>query len=466
MTDWADSWSQGRDFDADMRNSGSGAASASLAAAKNRSLDWPALDLSLCSQTTAPPREWTVEGWLPANKATLLAGDGGVGKSLLAQMQATCVAAGLPFLGVQTRQSPAAYLSWEDDQEELWRRQEAICAVLGIRMASLSSLLHLVSYTEEKAPFLVTADAEKGVTPTALGEQIEELVGRHDIGLLILDNASQIAGIDHNAVEQVAPFAHWLNSLAKSMLGSVVLLHHTNKAGDDWLGSVAYSNQFRSRLLLARPSGEVVDPDERVLTNPKANYSRAGASVVFRWFQGAFVRDDDLPPDMVRDLAETAAAAHDNELFLACLDERNRHKRPVSEQPASRTYAPKAFAEMAESKRIGRPRLEAAMDRLFRTGAVERGFIYRDVAEGKDRFGIRRASADLSADLPLTGSADVPLTTRRPPLSLTPSTTYYSGGAPKGAPSPQMELEGRQGSDRGGMILAPGESEDDAGVDL
>jgi RecA-family ATPase len=364
--------------------------------------DWPALDLRACAGSRAPAREWFIDGWIPANKATLLAGDGGVGKSLLAQIKATCIAFGRPFMGMATRQANAAYASWEDDAEELWRRQEAICETMGIPMAALAGRLHLVSYTEEENPFLVTAD-DKGVRVTPLGRKIERMTERHSIGLLILDNASQIAGIDHNAVDEVAPFAHWLGTLAKRNSGAVVLLHHTNKQGQDFLGSVAYNNQFRSRMLLARPD-DCHDLDVRILTNPKANYAQAGNGVELRWFNGAFVRDEDLPQAQRAELAEIGRGNAENAAFLRCLDQRTAERRHVSEKVGA-NYAPKLFATMPEAKGIKKERLIAAMDRLFRTGVIERGFLWRDTAEGKDIFGLRK-TGNVTGNVPENHSAD------------------------------------------------------------
>lgn len=93
----------------------------------------------------------------------------------------------------------------------------------------------------------------------------------------------------------------------------------------------------------------------------------------------------------------------------------------MSENKAFRTYAPKEFATMAESRGIGRARLELAMDRLFRIGAIERGFLWRDAAEGKDKIGLREAAADrpsTTSEIPLPPSADLP---PPPPLTYPPS---------------------------------------------
>ena len=63
----------------------------------------------------APKRLWLWDDMIPVMRATLLTGEGGSGKSLFAQQLATCVALGLPFLGIPTRQQAALYVTCEDD---------------------------------------------------------------------------------------------------------------------------------------------------------------------------------------------------------------------------------------------------------------------------------------------------------------------------------------------------------------
>ena len=98
-------------------------------------------------------------------------------------------------------------------------------------------------------------------------------------------------------------------------------------------------------------------------------------------------------PDRSLEMRKAAEAASDNATFMACLEARNKQRRAVSESKKSGgNYAPKEFAEMAESKGIGRVRLEQAMDRLFRVGAIERGFLWVYKGEGKSCFGLRPVS--------------------------------------------------------------------------
>lgn len=394
----------------------------------------PVIDTTTWIGNEPPARRWVVEGWLARGTGALLVGEDGIGKSLVAQQLATCVAAGKPFLGLQTTQVPALYVTCEDDATELWRRQRSINSAVGVpRDAAPAMLSSLVGYVD------VCLGGFGGDGAFELSPAFHGIAARAKalgVGLLILDNVAHLFAGNENARRDVASFCAALDRLAIEIDATVLILAHPNKSGAEYSGSTGWSAHVRQRWFMERPEGEVPDRDARVIRKSKANYSAAGEEVAFRWHQWAFVRDADMPRDVAAEMSSAIAAAHDNGVFLACLDERNRQERAVSENKASRTYAPKEFAAMAESKKIGRARLEAAMDRLFRIGEIERGFLWRDAGEGKDRYGLRRASADparasadLSADVPLTPSADVPLTARRPPLTHTLYTTYISGAA-------------------------------------
>jgi RecA-family ATPase len=377
----------------------------------------PIADLAAMGVTKAPERLWALDDWLPLNQATYFTGPGSAGKSLLGQQMATCSALGLPFMGVAMRQANAIYLTCEDDLSELHRRQEAICAALGVSMASLAGKLHLVTLAghigSELATFEKPETDELGNTspmirPTDRFHAIEATAIAYDVGFIVLDNVAHLFTGNENIRNEVAAFMALMNRLAQRTSGSVLLIGHPNKAGDSFSGSTAWENQVRSRIYLETPrldDGTVVDPDARVLSRQKSNYAANGGTLKFRWHKWAFVDEASLPSEFRDELQETIKATHDNEVFLTCLRERNRQERPVSESPASRTYAGLVFSQMPESKGIGRARLDAALDRLFRIGAIERGFVGR--INRKDKEGLRETRADLCADPAPTGCADL-----------------------------------------------------------
>jgi len=203
--------------------------------------------------------------------------------------------------------------------------------------------------------------------------------------LLVLDNVAHLTSEEIERAK-VAAFMNAGNRLALSIGGSVLLLGHPNKLGQEFSGSTAWENQVRSRLYMAEPKADS-DPDLKVLRRAKSNYARKGEEIEFRWHRGAFVRSADLPPDENRDLAHAAAAAEHNARFLRCLAERTRQHRHVSEKPGA-NYAPKVFEGMSEAKGSTKKDMQAAMDRLFRLGRIDRAELWR----GPDRkpvFGLR-----------------------------------------------------------------------------
>jgi RecA-family ATPase len=392
----------------------------------------PLVDPASWHGVETPGREWAWHEYIPTRQATYLTGPGSAGKSLLAQQLCTCVAMGLPFLGVETRLGNAIYLTCEDDQDELHRRQKAICQSLGIDLRALSGKLHLVSLSGAINSELLSIGEDGKPEPTKLYRTLDSVLRLTGAGFVALDNVAHLFGGNENIRHEVANFVALLNRLAMRTNASVLFIGHPNKAGQDFSGSTAWENQVRSRLYMAAPAdadGSVLDPDMRHLTRGKANYARNGEKLEFHWHQWAFTLLDDLPSNVAGEIRDIARANGENDAFLRCLDVRNGQERPVSESPASRTYAPKVFASMAEARGLKQKQLENAMERLFRIGAIERGFVYRDGGEGKDRVGVRRASADPSADHPLTAPADVPLTARRLPPAHTPIDKSIPGAA-------------------------------------
>ncbi|MEE4152566.1 MAG: AAA family ATPase [Erythrobacter sp.] len=320
-------------------------------------------------QGDAPPRRSLWGDWLPLHQATMLTGQGGVGKSLCAQMLCTAVALGKPFLGMETERRNALYVSCEDDANELWRRQDAICEAFGVARGAVSGKLFLCSLGGEAETALAVDDGKGGIETTPRWHELVRTCRAFDIGLYAFDNATDGLAADHNAIHPVAAFVNLLTGLAIERDGAAMILHHPNKAGADWLGSIAWHNKVRSRLIISKADADV-DPDARKICNPKANYGPSGGEIAFRWHNGAFVRDEDLPSDYAAELSKAIAVQHENTVFLDCLRKRIEQNRPVGPNPSA-NYAPAQFAQMTEAKGVGKAKLARAMERLFGIGAIE-----------------------------------------------------------------------------------------------
>lgn len=395
----------------------------------------------------APPaREWSVSEWIPLKQATYLTGKGSAGKSLLAQQLATCISLGLPFLGQRTKEAPAFYITAEDDADELWRRQAAICRSLNITLSALHDRLHLVSLAGEVGNELVTFDERGKLRIEPRFHHIEAAVAGHDGAFIALDNVAHFTA-DEIRRSSVAGFMSTLNRLAMSVGGSLLILGHPNKIGAEFSGSTAWENQVRSRLYLETPTDEhgvANDRDARVLTRSKSNYARNGEQIAFRWHEWAFVRDEDLPTHIRQSIADTVTAGAENAAFLECLAVCTEKQRAVSHVPGV-NYAPKVFAKMTEAKRYPESKLAGAMNRLWNMGVI---LFDQQLWKGTDRHwkhGIARAEkcGNPPAGTPCGDPELSPCNSLREPCGGDPPYTTYNG-APShevGAPSSFEESE-------------------------
>jgi RecA-family ATPase len=339
-----------------------------------------------------PEREWAMRDWLPWREASYLTGAGATGKSLLAQQMCTCFAMGRSLLGVEMREGVSVYVTWEDDETELWRRQHAICAGLGVSMAGLSGRLLLLSMRGRVGSELAMFDVERKMRVTETFDQLRGTLASVGAKFVVLDNVAHMFGGDENKRHEVAAFVNLLNRLAMEMDGAVMFLGHPNKSGGEYSGSTAWENQVRSRLFLGRvaddDAGGVVDPDARVLSRSKPNYARMGENIEMLWHRWSFVLPSDLPPDVSKLRTETITAATENEVFMQCLAACTKAKRVVSHSVGP-NYAPKIFAGMPEAKRIKQKAFAQALERLLHIGKIE---LEAELWPGKDRhmkYGIK-----------------------------------------------------------------------------
>ncbi|MGE4324255.1 MAG: AAA family ATPase [Sphingobium sp.] len=335
----------------------------------------PLLDPASWQGQETPAREWAWNDYIPHRQATYLTGPGSAGKSLLTQQLCTAIAMGIPFMGTETRQAVAIYVTCEDDADELHRRQKAICAAMGVPLSALSGKLHLVSLAGAPGNELVTFTPEGKMIVGDTYRVLLDTAKATSASFLALDNVAHLFAGNENIRNQVAGFVSLLNGLALEIDGSVLFLGHPNKAGQDFSGSTAWENQVRSRLFMEVSKddlGNVPDPDARVLLRGKANYARNGERLTFRWHNWAFVREDDLPHDTRAELAEVVKANGENAAFLACLRARAGQGDGREVGPSSGpNYAPSQFEGMSQANGLHKAALKRAMDRLYATGKIK-----------------------------------------------------------------------------------------------
>lgn len=319
-----------------------------------------------------PPREWLVESLVPSRTVTMLGGDGGTGKSLLALQLAAATAAGADWIGRPVeRPGPAMFVSAEDDKEELHRRLAAVVAAEGLDMETLTEL-HANSLAGQDATLALPDRRTGALTPTERFTALDTTIARLQPALVILDTLSDLFGGEENARPQARAFIGMLRGLAIRHDCAVILLAHPSlsglSSGAGTSGSTAWNNSVRSRLYFERltDGGYEPDTDARRLTTKKANYGPAGEEIMLRFEAGRFVVEGGAAGS---GLDRMAAGAKAERVFLDLLRLFAEQGRRVNSK-GGESYAPRAFEGHPQAGGMTRSAFRAAMERLLNRGAI------------------------------------------------------------------------------------------------
>jgi RecA-family ATPase len=316
-----------------------------------------------------PARQWLVDGLIPSSTVTLLGGDGGTGKSLLALQLAASTALARAWLGLQTASGRAMYISAEDDRDELHRRIADICRAEGATPADLDRLT-LRSLAGEDA-LLATQNGRTGaLQASALYRELDAKLREDAPALVVLDTLADLFSGNENDRAQARQFIGMLRGLAIKHECAVVMLAHPSlsglNSGSGTSGSTGWNNSVRSRLYLERvkDEGYEADPDARILRTMKANYGRTGGEISLKWREGVFAAD--AP---VTGLDRMAASAKAERVFLKLLRTFTDEGRTVN-HAGGPSYAPTVFAKHPDAEKCTRQALRGAMDKLLSDGKI------------------------------------------------------------------------------------------------
>lgn len=323
-----------------------------------------------------PPREWIIPDWLPLREVTSLYGDGGVGKTLLAQQLATCIATGRPFYEHETIPMPVLAVLCEDAKDELHRRHNAINTWIqpvgrpeGLDRLWMWPRAHeenvIVSYDKDNKPLLTDFYKRLLAEVAALPEGNK---------LVILDTLADIfAGSEISR----AHVNHFVKSvvgrLVKDYGATVLMLGHPSVAGQatgsGMSGSSAWNAAVRSRWYLER-LGSDEDPmgDRRVLVRKKSNYAKAGPGerLDMVWQEGVLARFVDTSGDAVDRLKE----ANDAALVWQAIASAWGRNQPYSDSPQASNFVGNVEVIGCDGKRLQKAALVRITQRM-----IEREFV-------------------------------------------------------------------------------------------
>ncbi len=319
---------------------------------------------------TPPAREWLVEGLIPENQVTMLGGDGGVGKSLLAIQLAMAAASGCDWVGNPVKQGNTIYISAEDDKDELHRRVAAISEGSGIDLATLPNLI-MRSLAGEDA-LLAIADARSSTLQTTeLFAELNQFIQQSQARLLVLDTLADLHSGQENDRTVARQFIGLLRGMALRNSCTILLLAHPSltgiSSGSGLSGSTAWNNSVRSRLYFERvlEDGEELDTDVRKMSTKKANYGKTGNEIFVKWEEGMFVPDSrsDSQNGLSSDGFTRGA-------FMELLDKYRQEGRRVNASGGP-NYAPNVMSKDPRSGRFSKTALAAAMNDLFEIGTIK-----------------------------------------------------------------------------------------------
>lgn len=318
--------------------------------------DWDGLPI--------PRREWYVEDLIPMRQVTILNGDGGVGKSLLALQIAAAGAMSVETLGLEPFAGRTMYIGAEDEADEFNRRLADISKAHGMDLSDLYNM-RVMSLADSDA-LLSVPDRGGNMTATRLFAGLMESIAEFGPKLVVLDTAADLFGGDEIKRGQVRQFIGMLRQLAIGVNCAVILLAHPSvqgmQSGSGSSGSTAWNNSVRSRLYLTADKDE---SDMRVLTTMKANYGQTGGQLRIRWRKGAFILDDGRPSPASA-LLEAAA----ERVFCDVLDALNEAGIRVASTKGV-NFAPRIMAERPDAEGMKAKALEGAMNRLMVAGQIK-----------------------------------------------------------------------------------------------
>lgn len=314
------------------------------------------------------PLNWLINSMIPAGTVTLLSGDGGSGKSLLALNLAISVASGgkLKWLNYQPAHGSALYIGAEDDMNEIHRRISRLTAGnFDLEYNDLKDL-HIASLANRDALLSIVDPKTNTLYPSPLFQQIVTKVDAERPSLVVLDTLADLFPANENDRASARQFIGQLRKMAVDFDTTVVLLSHPSlsgmASGSGTSGNTAWSNSVRSRLYLQRIVEDGYEPDKtaRKLTVMKSNYGEVGIEILMNYNDGFF--EADKTTDSLDRVAMDNKA---DRVFLRLLETHTAASVKLSPNYTSNNSAATIFSRSNDRESVTKKQFMAAQERLI-----------------------------------------------------------------------------------------------------
>lgn len=199
------------------------------------------------------PRRYLLQDLVLSAYVTLLHGDGGVAKSLLALALALAVAEDSgTWLGRSIEGGPVLYLDFELDSEEQARRVYQLCRGRGL----------------EKPPEDLLYMSAVGHTSRTAFEAATEVCEEHSVKLLVLDSHGVAMQGDAEAARDTIGFFVERIEPLRALGVAVLIIDHQSKlqAGQSYQSKGAFGSVFKSNLARSVIQVEATERGEGTLT--------------------------------------------------------------------------------------------------------------------------------------------------------------------------------------------------------
>jgi RecA-family ATPase len=324
---------------------------------------------------TEPSRGWIVQDVIPDETLTLFTGEGGLGKSTLAEQLGVDMQIDGEWLGIAVKQGPVVYISSEDERRDIRRNLEAIVRSKGKSLAHCPGL-HVISLADRDACLAGASGKSSKLEPTPLWFALERVIERRKPALVIFDALADLYGADENVRRTVRAFIILLKRLAISLRLAVLMVAHPSLAGvtsgSGLSGSTDWHNGPRARLYLARAKdvdGKPLGADLRTLTVMKVQWAQEGTVFRLRRQDGAFVYESKEGGADGAIYDRAAATAKAERVFLTLLQNYEEQGRRVSPN-ASASFAPAVFEREADAEGVTKRAFALAMSKLLKDNLI------------------------------------------------------------------------------------------------
>ena len=239
------------------------------------------------SYSDPPPRVYVLQDMIVAVKVCVLAGLGGVSKTMFSMQLAVCVALGLPFTSKKTLEGAVMLILGEEDADEISRRFNAIVKFMRLNDEQIALVkMRIRAFPMNGLDARLTKKQIGALEPTDFTAEVitasKALATEAGVPvrLIILDHAGLIHGGEFNSREDVVQTMRQVNYIAQECEAATLVLAHSPKTAvgkdkadsNDVAGSAAWVDLARAVFVL-RTMDDVESKKFGINTDMRKNYA-------------------------------------------------------------------------------------------------------------------------------------------------------------------------------------------------